>query len=136
MPRGTVKKLRVYEPHYAYPGMGGHINIGVDGPWDVHRIIGTVPVYEDGSAAFTVPANTPLAVQPLDAEGKAVQLMRSWFVAMPGEALSCVGCHEQQNNSPPAKKAMAFNKTPRFHHPLARPCARPVLQARCPAGPG
>ena len=28
----------------------------------------------------------PIAVQPLDAEGKAVQLMRSWFTAMPGES--------------------------------------------------
>ena len=34
-----------------------------------------------------VPANTPVAVQPLDAEGKALQLMRSWFTAMPGESL-------------------------------------------------
>jgi hypothetical protein len=27
-------------------------------------------------------------------KAKALQLMRSWFVAMPGENLSCVGCHE------------------------------------------
>ena len=39
--------------------MGGHINIGIDGPWDVHRILGTVPVEADGSASFRVPANTP-----------------------------------------------------------------------------
>ena len=66
--------------------MGGHINIGIDGPWDVHRILGTVPVEADGSASFKVPANTPIAVQPLDAEGQALQLMRSWFTAMPGES--------------------------------------------------
>ena len=54
-------------------------------PWDVQRILGTVPVEADGSASFQVPANTPLAVQPLDAEGKALQVMRSWFTAMPGE---------------------------------------------------
>jgi len=85
VPRGTVKRLRVYEPHYAYPGMGGHINIGIDGPWDGRRILGTVPVEADGSASFRVPANTPIAVQPLDADGRALQLMRSWFTAMPGE---------------------------------------------------
>ena len=39
--------------------MGGHIAIGVDGPWDVKRILGTVPVEADGSAMFRVPANTP-----------------------------------------------------------------------------
>ena len=104
VPRGTVKKLRIYEVHYAYPGMGGHINIGIDGPWDVHRILGTVPVEADGSASFRVPANTPIAVQPLDGEGKALQLMRSWFTAMPGENLSCVGCHETQNSTPPTTR--------------------------------
>ncbi|MCY3024165.1 MAG: SUMF1/EgtB/PvdO family nonheme iron enzyme, partial [Planctomycetota bacterium] len=112
VPRGTVKKLRIYEVHYTYPGVGGHINIGVDGPWDVHRIIGTVPVHEDGSAAFKVPANVPLAVQPLDAEGKALQLMRSWYTGMPGEVLSCVGCHDSQNSSPPSKRSLAMSYQP------------------------
>ena len=103
VPRGTVKRLRIYEQHYAYPHMGGHIHIGVDGPWDVHRILGTVPVETDGSAGFKVPANTPLAVQPLDEQGQAVQLMRSWFTAMPGEIGSCMGCHESQNAPPPTQ---------------------------------
>ena len=83
--------------------MGGPQGVvGMEGPWDIKRIIGTVPVRTDGSAAFKVPANTPIAVQPLDSEGKALQLMRSWFTAMPGETLSCVGCHESQSSSPPA----------------------------------
>ena len=110
VPQGTVKKLRLYEPHYAYPGMGGHINIGIDGPWDVHRILGTVPVERDGSASFRVPANIPIAVQPLDADGKAVQIMRSWFTAMPGEVLSCTGCHESQNTTPPSKMTLAARR--------------------------
>ena len=99
VPRGTVKRLRIYEPHFAYPGMGGHICIGIDGPWDGRRIWGTVPVDSDGSVSFKAPANTPLAVQPLDADGKALAVMRSWFTAMPGEAVSCVGCHESQNRA-------------------------------------
>jgi formylglycine-generating enzyme required for sulfatase activity len=112
VPRGAVKKLRILEPHYAYPNMGGHINIGVDGPWDVHRIIGTVPVEEDGSAAFKVPANVPLAVQPLDAEGQALQVMRSWYTAMPGEVLSCTGCHDPQNATPAIGNTLASKKAP------------------------
>jgi hypothetical protein len=107
IPRGTIKNLRLYEVHFTYPGRGGHINIGVDGPWDVHRILGTVPVHEDGSAAFKVPANTPVAVQPLDAEGKAMQVMRSWYTGMPGEVLTCTGCHGTQNQAPPLKPLMA-----------------------------
>ncbi len=112
VPKGTVKKLRIYEPHYAYPGMGGHINIGIDGPWDARRIWGTVPVEADGSANFRVPANTPLALQPLDADGKALQVMRSWFTAMPGEVVSCVGCHENQNSSPPTYSRLAMRRAP------------------------
>ena len=107
VPRGTVKKIRLYEPHFGYNGMGGHINVGIDGPWDVHRILGTVPVEADGSASFKVPANTPVAVQPLDAEGKAIQLMRSWYTAMPGESFSCTGCHDTSNATPPGKPALA-----------------------------
>lgn len=101
VPRGTVKSLRVVEPHYAYPRMGGHIEIGVDGPWDVKRIHGTVPVSKDGSAAFVAPANTPLFLQPLDESGAAVQLMRSWFTAMPGEVVGCIGCHEKPGTASP-----------------------------------
>ena len=112
VPRGTVKKLRVFEFHYAYPRMGGHIHIGVDGPWDAHRIHGTVPVLEDGSAVFKVPANMPLAIQPLNEKGEAIQTMRSWFVGMPGEVVSCLGCHEKQNAGPPPAGTLAAKTAP------------------------
>ena len=108
VPRGTVKSLRLFSFHFTYWGFGGHVNIGVDGPWDAHRILGTVPVYEDGSANFKVPANTPIAIQPLNERGEAVALMRSWFVTMPGENASCVGCHESVNTGPPAKPSLAM----------------------------
>ncbi|MDX9979744.1 MAG: SUMF1/EgtB/PvdO family nonheme iron enzyme [Lentisphaeria bacterium] len=140
IPRDTVKSLRIFSYHFLYPKMGGPMGVvGMDGPWDIKRIVGTVPVREDGSALFRVPANTPLAVQPLDAEGKAVQLMRSWFTAMPGETLSCVGCHESQNSTPPAKATLAglgmpdeirpwYGETRGFN--FARE-VQPVLDAHC-----
>ena len=136
VPRGTVKRLRLYEPHYGYPGMGGHINIGIDGPWDVHRILGTVPVEADGSAAFRVPANTPIAVQPLDAEGKALQLMRSWYTAMPGETFSCVGCHDTQNTD--AAIQVDHGRPPQAvgDHALVRSRTRLQLQTRGAARAG
>ena len=102
VPRGTVKKLRVVAYHYGLPNMAGPDKAGLGGPWEVMRIVGTVPVGADGSVLFRVPANTPLTLQPLDAEGKAVQLMRSWYTAMPGETVSCVGCHEQTRDVPAA----------------------------------
>jgi hypothetical protein len=108
VPRGTIQSLRLVSYHFAYQGMGGEPDApGLDGPWDVKRILGTVPVQEDGSVRFRIPAYTPIAVQPLDAEGQAVQLMRSWFTAMPGEVVSCVGCHESQNSAPPNRRTLA-----------------------------
>ena len=89
---GTVKKLRVYQVRILLSATRAATTSSA---WKAAGTcaasIGTVPVEADGSAMFQVPANTPVAVQPLDAEGKALQLMRSWFVGMPGENLSCVG---------------------------------------------
>ena len=60
VPRGTVKSLRLFTYHFAYQGMGGLLGVvGMDGPWDIKRVLGTVPVEADGSAQFRVPANTP-----------------------------------------------------------------------------
>ena len=98
IPPGTVKDLRLYTYTFGFQNEGGlYGSIGLDGPWDMRRTLGTVPVNPDGSAYFQVPANTPIAVQPLDAEGKAMQVMRSWFTARSGEYLSCAGCHEKQS---------------------------------------
>lgn len=112
IPVGEVKKLRVISYGFSPWGQGGLLGtIGMDGPWDIKRILGTVNVEADGSAMFVVPANTPIAVQPLDSEGKALQLMRSWFTAMPGETLSCIGCHEDKNRVPlPGISQAARNK--------------------------
>ncbi len=100
VPRGTVKSLRIFTYSFAYRGMGSETDrVGFDGPWDVIRILGSVPVASDGSAYFEVPANTPISLQPLDAQGRALQVMRSWMTVMPGELQSCAGCHEPQNSS-------------------------------------
>ncbi len=140
VPRGAVKQLRLFTYQFAYHGMGGQVNrVGLDGPWDVKRIIGTVPVEADGSAYFRVPANTPISLQPLDAEGKALQLMRSWMTAMPGEQLSCVGCHERQNSSPPARGTQAAGRRPSEITPWYGPTrgfsfrreVQPVLDRYC-----
>ena len=139
LPHGLVKSLRVYQYEYAYRNTGGHNVIGYEGPWDVHRVLGTTPVFEDGSAVFTIPANTPIAIQPLDAEGKALALMRSWFVAMPGEVLSCVGCHEEQTSVPPPRVSLAAQAEPEPLKPWYGPVrgfsfqreVQPVLDRSC-----
>ncbi len=112
VPRGTVKALRLFEYHFAYRDTGMHDVIGYEGPWDVKRVLGTVPVYEDGSAAFKIPANTPISIQPLDADGRALALMRTWTVSMPGETQSCVGCHERSNETVPFTANIASRRPP------------------------
>lgn len=113
VPRGTVKALRVIEYYFSRRGFGGlYGTLGLDGPWDVKRVLGTVPVEPDGSAYFTIPANSPLSLQPLDKDGQAVQLMRSWFVGMPGEAVSCAGCHETQDAASPNRPTLAARRPP------------------------
>lgn len=113
IPRGTVKKLRIGSFDFSPLRQGGLLGtIGMDGPWDIKRILGEVDVEEDGSAMFTIPANTPVFLQPLDAEGKALQVMRSWFTGMPGETVSCIGCHEDKNTIPIPKLTTASRKQP------------------------
>ena len=140
IPRGTVKKLRLFTYSYDYPGIGGPQGVvGLEGPWDVRRILGTVPVEEDGSASFRVPANTPISVQPLDEEGRAVQIMRSWFTGMPGEVLSCVGCHKHPNGATPNRRTLATIDRPHQIKPWFGPArgfsfqreVQPVIDKHC-----
>ena len=113
VPVGEVKKLRVFAYEYTYVNSeSDHIAQGIQSGWDLKRNLGEVDVEPDGSAMFTIPANTPVSFQPLDSEGRALQWMRSWVTGMPGEVLSCVGCHEDQNSMPIAKRAMASAKAP------------------------
>ena len=102
VPRGVIKNIRVFAYHFNYLNSGGHESVGVQAGWDIKQILGTVPVDADGSAFFKIPANTPVSLQPLDENGAAVQLMRSWTVGMPGEAASCNGCHESQLDVTPS----------------------------------
>jgi formylglycine-generating enzyme required for sulfatase activity len=139
VPAGTVTSLRIFQYEYSYRHVGGHNVIGYEGPWDVRRLLGTVPVFKDGSAVFTIPANVPLSLQPLDSEGRALAVMRSWFVGMPGENVSCVGCHEKQNSVAGVQKTLAANKAPVDIEPWLGPTrgfsfqreVQPVLDRRC-----
>ena len=139
VPRGTVKSLRVFSYHFGYLNKAGFPLVGTQAGWDVKRILGTARVEADGSAHFEIPANTPISLQPLDAEGRSVQLMRSWLVGMPGEHVSCVGCHENRMASLPLRRAMANQRRPERLEPWyggPRPFAFahevfPVLEKYC-----
>ena len=139
VPRGTVKQLRLFSYHFGYNAKAGFPLVGTQAGWDVKRVLGTTTIEKDGSAFFEIPANTPISIQPLDDEGRAVQLMRSWLVGMPGESISCVGCHENRRETLPRRRSLAHERPARPLEPWygsARPFAFahevfPVLERYC-----
>jgi hypothetical protein len=104
---GTVKYLRVVESpekrFWTSPAWDGGTGQQAPGmawnDFNNKRILGTVPVEPDGSAYFTVPADTFVYFQLLDARGMMIQSMRSGTIVRPGENAGCVGCHEDRRTS-------------------------------------
>lgn len=62
--------------------------------------LGTVPLASDGSFAVEVPADTPIALQAVDAEGRSELNEMSWIYVRPGERRGCVGCHHSRQSAP------------------------------------
>jgi hypothetical protein len=119
--KGSVKFLRVIESpeKKTWSAKGWANGHGEQAPgmnWYEFinkRVLGTVPVEEDGSVNFTVPADTFLYFQLLDEQGRMIQTMRSGVIVRPGETNGCVGCHEDRLSSFPP-----FSNTPKA---LTRP---------------
>ena len=62
--------------------------------------LGTVPLAPDGSFAVEVPADTAIAFQVVDAEGRSELNEMSWIYVRPGERRGCVGCHATRQGAP------------------------------------
>jgi hypothetical protein len=56
-------------------------------------VLGTAPVYEDGSWLAYVPPYVMMHVQPIDKYGMSIRNQRLWIQGVPGEDRRCVGCH-------------------------------------------
>jgi len=99
--RGEVKAIQILEQvPKTRPHTGGYAwnvtpTIG-RGTFYVRRLIGTVPVEDDGSAHFGAPARRDISFNLLDEEGRVLQKMGSTTQVMPGETQSCIGCHESR----------------------------------------
>ncbi|MBM4031172.1 MAG: hypothetical protein FJ291_05235 [Planctomycetes bacterium] len=109
---GSVKRLRLVgvpaktQPHMNTPNLGAT----ADDPGKC--VLGTVPVEADGSAHFKVPAGVNLFLQALDADGLAIQTMRTITSVQPGHTVSCIGCHEQRQEAAPNVLASAAARPP------------------------
>ncbi len=120
LPKGTVKELLVMEAlpipvHFN----GGMMSVSSGGTFSLTRLVGTVPVDEDGSAFMELPAGKALFFIALDAEGKAVKRMHSFTSLMPGETNLCIGCHEERTMTPTAQDRLQFMKA------MSRPVSVP-----------
>jgi hypothetical protein len=138
IPRGSVKSLRVVridsQTTQAVPPRSRVLFE------TAKKILGTVPVAEDGSVAFRAPAGESLAFQLLDQDGMAVMSMRSFTYLHAGETVSCVGCHAPQN-AVPASVSFPSNVTVHELQPPAGPqyagglsfarTVQPVLDRYC-----
>ena len=87
---------------------------------------GIVPVREDGSACFTVPADRNIFLQALDEDFMEIQRMRTFVNFQPGERRSCIGCHEHRNRAPVSRRLLALDGPP------ARPRPQPGETAPAP----
>jgi hypothetical protein len=149
--RGTIKYLRVLEqvprPWSArrfWPddsAYGQHAPISLCSHIHVKIQHGVVPVREDGSAHFIVPADKNLFFQALDENYMEVQRMRTFVNLRPGESRSCVGCHEYRPRAPAARLPLALRDAPQRLGPqpgekVPRPIhyatdVQPILDQHC-----
>lgn len=86
---GTLGSTENETPSAYYPG--STVN-GIP-PLVQRRILGEIPVEDDGSFQIKVPANTPIELQALDARGLALRTC-GWIWAKNHEPRGCIGCHE------------------------------------------
>jgi len=133
---------------WPYTREAGGLRYEVDGSgwglnWAPTVVIGEAPVEADGSASFYVPSGISLYFQLLDAEKQEIKRMRSFISFQPGEARSCVGCHESQPFAPSnAQVSLAMMREPSTPTPppwgIERPInflvdIQPVLDRNCVA---
>ena len=138
---GMVKALRInalgVQPRAVREVCTPYVNVEIP-----KKVLGTVPVNPDGSASFNVPSRTPIQVQALDADGRAILTEKTFFYLQPGEVRSCVGCHEPVGTSPDMKTmAGLMQKGPSRLQPAAGPdypggmafakTVQPVLDRYC-----
>ncbi|UCG56250.1 MAG: hypothetical protein JSU70_15445 [Phycisphaerales bacterium] len=143
--RGQIKKLLVLEALPKPVNFSGGMDLtSWLGTFMLERILGTVPVEEDGSAYFEVPAGRPILFVTLDANDMSVKRMQSFTNVAPGEVLGCVGCHEHRTLTPASTKGnalMAVRRPPNKIEPFRglpdvldfRRHIQPILSEHCAA---
>ncbi|MCL4204067.1 MAG: hypothetical protein KJ000_16310 [Pirellulaceae bacterium] len=142
LPPSSVKRVRVMEgiPAAFETADGASPKASAENkrPLVPRRILGEADVSEDGSFHVEVPANTPLELQTLDADGMALRTC-GWIWVKNHENRGCIGCHEDGELSPDNRFADALSLAA---VPLAPPESQrrtvdfrrdlgPIIQTKC-----
>lgn len=77
------------------------------------RALGEAPLQSDGSVFAVVPADVPLLLEVLDADGRALSRTHTPIWVRPNESRGCVGCHEDRDLAPPNRRPLAVRAAPR-----------------------
>lgn len=134
-----VKRVRILEGVARKPG--DKAPAGDLSPYLAKRILGEFDIEADGSFHVQVPANTPVQVQTLNANGLALRTC-AWIWVKNKAKRGCVGCHEDNELSPENVFSDAVGKPP---HELNGPVdqrrevrferdVQPIIQAKCMTG--
>ena len=138
--RGDIKKLLILEALPKPVNFSGTMEpITIGGSFTLERVLGTVPIEEDGSASFELPALRSIFFVALDENGMSVKRMQSFMAVQPGERLSCVGCHEERGSTaPPGRRSKAMFRPPSKIKPCIGPGIydfprdiQPILDRHC-----
>ena len=108
--KGKAKYLRIWSidhKTYTYWFKRNYLSAGPEisavQSEGVKRIIGTVPIEEDGSVSFVAPSGIAMHFQLLDENHRALQTMRSFTGVQPTEMRGCMGCHESHTRAPESR---------------------------------
>ena len=119
--RGDIKRLLVLETlpkpiNYT----GGMEPLSYGGTFTLERVLGTVPVEEDGSVYAELPALRSVFFVALDEQDMSVKRMQSFMTVMPGETTTCLGCHEPRTSAPSHehRDLMALRRRPSKLEPV------------------
>jgi len=100
LPDGTAQRLRVTEGiplvQDSHQVRQSTATIPTLAP---RRILGEIAIEKDGSFNIEIPANTPIELQVLDADGMALRTC-AWIWAKSRESRGCIGCHEDGELTP------------------------------------
>ena len=149
--RATIAVMNVYESDFEWPPdtrisairvmqlfpfpwhspFRNQPRIGPADDSNARAVLGVVPVEKDGSAYFEAPVEKAVYFQALDANGMAVQSMRSATYVHPGEQMTCLGCHEKKVTVAARNKVpMALKRPPSKLVPNLEDGSCPLTYAR------